>query len=67
MESQQIRVAINGVEPQMMDMMVNYAYTSKVLISTANVQVTFYQHKPYSDNIIVLVLYWFRFFIIVSF
>ena len=48
MESQQIRVAINGVEPQMIAMMVNYAYTSKVLISITNVQVMYYLHKPYS-------------------
>lgn len=39
MESKQERVAINGVEPQMIGILVSYAYTSKVYISKANVQV----------------------------
>ncbi|XP_077086819.1 kelch-like protein 20 isoform X3 [Siphateles boraxobius] len=38
MESRQERVAINGVEPQMIGMLVNYAYTAEVVISKANVQ-----------------------------
>lgn len=38
-ESKQDRVAINGVEPQMIGMLVSYAYTSEVYISKANVQV----------------------------
>ncbi|XP_069558864.1 kelch-like protein 20 isoform X4 [Brachyistius frenatus] len=37
-ESKQERVAINGVEPQMVGMLVTYAYTSEVFISKANVQ-----------------------------
>nr|XP_040047120.1 LOW QUALITY PROTEIN: kelch-like protein 20 [Gasterosteus aculeatus aculeatus] len=37
-ESKQERVAINGVEPQMIGMLVSYAYTSQVYISKANVQ-----------------------------
>ncbi|KAM9392378.1 kelch-like protein 24 [Pholidichthys leucotaenia] len=37
-ESRQERVAINGVEPQMIGMLVSYAYTSEVYISKANVQ-----------------------------
>lgn len=37
-ESKQERVAINGVEPQMVGMLVSYAYTSEVYISEANVQ-----------------------------
>ncbi|KAA8585075.1 hypothetical protein FQN60_003769 [Etheostoma spectabile] len=37
-ESKQERVAINGVEPQMIGMLVSYAYTSEVYISKANVQ-----------------------------
>lgn len=37
-ESRQERVAINGVEPQMVGKLVRYAYTSEVLISKANVQ-----------------------------
>jgi len=36
-ESKQERVAINGVEPQMIGMLVSYAYTSEVYISKANV------------------------------
>lgn len=39
MESKQDRVAINGVEPHMIGMLVQYAYTSDVFISKANVQV----------------------------
>ncbi|XP_048847325.1 kelch-like protein 17 isoform X3 [Brienomyrus brachyistius] len=38
MESRQDRVAINGVEPQMIGMLVDYAYTAQVVISRANVQ-----------------------------
>nr|WEX30467.1 Kelch-like protein 20a-A-3 [Carassius gibelio] len=38
MESRQERVAINGVEPQMIGMLVSYAYTAEVVISRANVQ-----------------------------
>ncbi|XP_035261598.1 kelch-like protein 20 isoform X2 [Anguilla anguilla] len=38
MESRQERVAINGVEPQMIGMLVSYAYTAEVVISKANVQ-----------------------------
>ncbi|XP_059898366.1 kelch-like protein 20 [Gadus macrocephalus] len=37
-ESRQERVALNGLEPQMIGMLVSYAYTSKVFISKANVQ-----------------------------
>lgn len=40
-ESKQERVAINGVEPQMIGMLVSYAYTSEVYISKANVQVNY--------------------------
>lgn len=40
-ESKQERVAINGVEPQMIGMLVSYAYTSEVYISKANVQVKY--------------------------
>lgn len=39
MESRQERVAINGVESQMIGMLVSYAYTAEVVISKANVQV----------------------------
>ncbi|KAI4888105.1 hypothetical protein NFI96_021830 [Prochilodus magdalenae] len=38
MESRQERVAINGVEPQMIGMLVSYAYTAEIVISKANVQ-----------------------------
>ncbi|XP_033908286.2 kelch-like protein diablo isoform X2 [Acipenser ruthenus] len=38
MESRQERVAINGVEPQMIGMLVSYAYTAEVVITKANVQ-----------------------------
>ncbi|XP_066546115.1 kelch-like protein diablo isoform X2 [Amia ocellicauda] len=38
MESRQERVAINGVEPQMIGVLVNYAYTAEVVITKANVQ-----------------------------
>ncbi|XP_076020753.1 kelch-like protein 24 [Genypterus blacodes] len=38
LESKQERVAINGVGPQMVGMLVSYAYTSEVFISKANVQ-----------------------------
>uniref|UniRef100_A0A1A8KP41 BTB domain-containing protein n=2 Tax=Nothobranchius kuhntae TaxID=321403 RepID=A0A1A8KP41_NOTKU len=38
LESKQERVAINGVEPQMIGMLVSYAYTSEVYVSKANVQ-----------------------------
>ena len=38
-ESRQERVAINGLEPQMIGMLVSYAYTAEVFISKANVQV----------------------------
>ncbi|XP_039631374.1 kelch-like protein 3 [Polypterus senegalus] len=38
MESKQERVAINGVEPQMISMLINYAYTAEVIITKANVQ-----------------------------
>ncbi|XP_061605996.1 kelch-like protein diablo [Phyllopteryx taeniolatus] len=37
-EAKQERVAINGLEPQMVGMLVSYAYTSEVYISKANVQ-----------------------------
>ncbi|TSK77144.1 Kelch-like protein 20 [Bagarius yarrelli] len=37
-ESRQERVAINGVEPHMIGMLVSYAYTAEVVISKANVQ-----------------------------
>ena len=40
-ESRQERVALNGLEPQMIGMLVSYAYTSEVFISKANVQVAF--------------------------
>ena len=43
MESKQERVPISGVEPEMMDLLFNYAYTSEVVISTSNVQVMYYQ------------------------
>lgn len=46
-ESKQERVAINGVEPQMIGMLVSYAYTSEVYISKANVQVK-NQLSPFS-------------------
>ena len=39
-ESTQERVTITGVEPQMIELLVNYAYTSKVSITTDNVQVS---------------------------
>lgn len=38
LESRQERVAINGVEAQMIGMLVSYAYTAEVVISKANVQ-----------------------------
>uniref|UniRef100_A0A3Q2UGM4 Si:ch211-256e16.3 n=3 Tax=Fundulus heteroclitus TaxID=8078 RepID=A0A3Q2UGM4_FUNHE len=38
LESKQERVAINGVEPQMIGNLVTYAYTSGVLITKTNVQ-----------------------------
>ncbi|XP_051570772.1 LOW QUALITY PROTEIN: ring canal kelch homolog [Myxocyprinus asiaticus] len=38
MESHQEQVAINGVEPQMIGMLVSNAYTAEVVISRANVQ-----------------------------
>ncbi|XP_057673478.1 kelch-like protein 3 isoform X1 [Corythoichthys intestinalis] len=37
-ESKQDRVAINGAEPQMIGMLVSYAYTAEVYISKTNVQ-----------------------------
>eukprot|EP00061_Rhincodon_typus_P004835 g23530.t1 len=37
-ESRQERVAINGIEPQMVGLLVVYAYTARVLITRANVQ-----------------------------
>ncbi|XP_078096673.1 LOW QUALITY PROTEIN: kelch-like protein 24 [Mustelus asterias] len=37
-ESRQERVAINGVEPQMVGLLVVYSYTARVLITRANVQ-----------------------------
>ncbi|XP_043945581.1 kelch-like protein 20 isoform X1 [Protopterus annectens] len=37
-ESKQDRVAINGVESQMIGMLVNFAYTAQVVITKANVQ-----------------------------
>ncbi|XP_067881949.1 kelch-like protein 20 isoform X3 [Heterodontus francisci] len=37
-ESRQERVAINGVEPQMVGLLVAYSYTARVLITRANVQ-----------------------------
>lgn len=45
-ESKQERVAINGVEPQMIGMLVSYAYTSEVYISKANVQVNYPLSPP---------------------
>ena len=39
METQQMRVTISDVEPQIMDVLITYGYTSKVAISTENVQV----------------------------
>lgn len=45
-ESKQERVAINGVEPQMIGMLVSYAYTSEVYISKANVQVKLPNNPP---------------------
>ena len=42
-ESTQERVTIKGVEPRMIGLLVNYAYTSKVSFSSANVQVMHYQ------------------------
>ncbi|XP_023204149.1 kelch-like protein 20 isoform X1 [Xiphophorus maculatus] len=38
LESKQERVAINGVEPQMIGKLVTYAYTSQIFITKANVQ-----------------------------
>ena len=46
MESKQERVVIKLLEPQMIGVLVNYAYTSKVVISTANVQVIYYHCTP---------------------
>lgn len=43
-ESKSERVAINGMEPQMIGMLVSYAYTSEVYISKANVQVRVSTH-----------------------
>lgn len=40
LESKQERVAINGVEPQMIGKLVTYAYTSQIFITKANVQVS---------------------------
>ncbi|XP_067859642.1 kelch-like protein diablo isoform X1 [Heptranchias perlo] len=37
-ESRQERVAINGVEPQMVGLLVSYSYTARVLVTRANVQ-----------------------------
>lgn len=37
-ESRQDRVNINGVEAKMLELLINYAYTSEILISRANVQ-----------------------------
>ena len=48
MESKQERVIIKGVEPQMIEVLVKYAYTSKVVITTANVQVMYYPYKLHS-------------------
>ncbi|MBN3311543.1 KLH20 protein, partial [Atractosteus spatula] len=38
MESRQERVSISGVEPQMIGVLVSYAYTAEVVITRANVQ-----------------------------
>ena len=46
-ESTQERVNMDGVEPEVVDMLLSFAYTSEVSISTANVQVMFYHHKLY--------------------
>lgn len=48
MESRQERVAINGVESQMIGMLVSYAYTAEVVISKANVQVRSNRYLPVS-------------------
>ena len=47
-ESTQEKVTISAVEPQVFGMLVNYAYTSEVSISAANVQVNYYHCKPYA-------------------
>ena len=41
-ESTQEKVTISGVEPEMIGLLVNYAYTSKVSFSSANVQVMYH-------------------------
>ena len=47
-ESTQEKVTISAVEPQVFGMLVNYAYTSEVSLSAANVQVNFDHYKPYA-------------------
>ena len=39
MESRQEKVNMLDVEPQVMELLVSYAYTSELVISTENVQV----------------------------
>ena len=47
-ESTQEKVTISAVEPQVFGMLVNYAYTSEVSLSAANVQVNYYHCKRYA-------------------
>lgn len=51
-ESKSERVAINGVEPQMIGMLVSYAYTSEVYISKANVQVRLSIDRPSVSHVL---------------
>ena len=46
LESTQERVQICGVEPEVLSLLVNYVYTSKVSITQANVQVRYSHHTP---------------------
>ena len=51
MESRQEKVDMVDVEPQAMELLVSYAYTSEVVISTENVQVMYY-HSSWSVFIV---------------
>ena len=44
LESTQEKVNLNGVEPEVVDMLVSFAYTGEVSITTANVQVMTHHH-----------------------
>ena len=50
MESTQGRVNISGVEPGMLGLLLDYAYTSKVNICSADVQVMDSHHRPHSSS-----------------